>query len=90
MYARHAGIELRASHLPRGVARVLSVLTRPLHAGVARLLKWMSLPDDAVDESFDGAAALEREYGVQLTTVEDFVRVQVAAHSRQPSSGRAV
>jgi len=90
MYARHAGIEPRASHLPRGVAGVLSVLARPLHSGVARLLQWMSLPDDAFDESFDGAAALEREHGVQLTTVEDFVRARVAAHRGQQLSGRAV
>jgi uncharacterized protein YbjT (DUF2867 family) len=89
MYARAAGIEPRASHLPRGVAGVLSVVARPFHPGVARLLKLMSLPDDAFDETFDGAAALEREHGVRLTTVEDFVRERVAEHKGRPLSGQA-
>ena len=79
MYARCAGIEPRASHLPRGVAGVLAVALTPFHPGLARLLKMMSLPDDAFDESFHGAAALERDHGVRLMTLEAFVRAQVAA-----------
>ena len=61
------------------MAGVLSVALAPFHPGVARLLKMMSLPDDAFDESFHGAAALERDHGVRLMTLEAFVRAQVAA-----------
>jgi uncharacterized protein YbjT (DUF2867 family) len=80
LYAREAGIEERSSHLPRSVARGLSRLLGPLHPGVARILRLASLPDDALPERFDGAAALERDWGVRLTTVEAFVREQVARH----------
>jgi len=40
----------------------------------------MSLPDDAMPERFDGAAALERDYGIKLRKLEDFVQEQVDAH----------
>jgi glycine betaine/choline ABC-type transport system substrate-binding protein len=40
-------------------------------------MRLMSLPDDAFSERFDGAQALERDYGVKLTRVRDFVKQQV-------------
>lgn len=79
LYAREAGIEPRISRLPAGLAAVLAVLARPLHPGLARVLRLMSLADDAFDERFDGAAALEGEYGVRLTTMETFVQCRVRA-----------
>jgi uncharacterized protein YbjT (DUF2867 family) len=79
LYAREAGIAPKASHLPAGVARLIGALAAPLHPGVARIMKLMSAPDDAFDERFDGAPALEQAYGVRLTRVEDFVRAQVQA-----------
>lgn len=81
LYARLAGVPERISVIPAGVARALSVLARPLHPGMARVMALMSLPDDAFSERFDGAAQLEREHGVRLTTLESFVQRQVqAAH----------
>lgn len=85
LYAREAGIALRASHLPAGVAAVIATLARPLHPGLARIMKLLSLPDDAVSERFDGAAALEQAYGVRLMTVPEFVRLQVQAARAGPS-----
>lgn len=79
LYARLAGVPARASHLPAGVARAMSALAAPLHPGVARILRLLSLPDDAVSERFDGAAALEARFGVRLTRLEDFVRARVEA-----------
>jgi uncharacterized protein YbjT (DUF2867 family) len=78
LYARTAGIALRVAHLPVGVARFLSVAAKPLHPGLARVMRLMSLPDEALPERFDGAAALQAETGVRLTTMEDFVRARVA------------
>jgi NADH dehydrogenase len=80
LYAREAGIAPRASHLPAGVARMMSMLAGPLHPGMARILHLMSLPDAAFDERFDGAAALEQRFGLRLKRVQEFVREQVAAH----------
>jgi len=77
LYAREAGLPVRASHLPAAVAGVIGALAAPLHPGIARIMKLMSLPDDAFSERFDGAAALEREHGVRLTRVEEFIRARV-------------
>ena len=56
LYARTAGMELRVSHLPAGIAKLLAVLARPLHPGVARVLRLASLPDDAFPERFEGTS----------------------------------
>ena len=78
LYARCADLPLRVSHLPAGLARVIAVLARPLHPGLARILKMSSLPDDAYSERFDGAPALQREHGITLTPLPQFVADRVA------------
>jgi len=80
MYARAAGITARASHLPRGVARLIATVARPVHPGMARIMTLLSLPDGASDERFDGAAELEARYGIPLMRIEDFVQRQVDTH----------
>jgi uncharacterized protein YbjT (DUF2867 family) len=85
LYAQAAGVEPRVSHLPVAVARVLAVLARPLHPGMARVLRLLSLPDDAFDETFDGAAALEARFGLRLKRVPEFVHEQVALAGRAPA-----
>ena len=85
LYAQAAGVEARVSHLPAAVARALSVLARPLHPGMARVMRLLSLPDDAFDEGFDGAAALEARFGLRLKRVPEFVREQVALAGRTPA-----
>ena len=80
LYTRLAGVPLKVSRLPAGVARVMSVLARPLHPGMARLMHLLSLPDDAFDERFEGAAALEQRFGMRLTSLEDFVTARVREH----------
>ena len=59
------------------MARALAVVAGPLHPGVARLLRMMTLPDDAFDEHFEGSGDLQRSYGFQITRTEDFVRARV-------------
>ena len=77
LYARMVGREPRAKHLPVGVARLLSLATAFANPGRARILKLMSLGEDAHPEQFFGSAELERTYGVRMTTVEAFVRTSV-------------
>ena len=50
------------------------MLARPLHPGVARILRIVSLRDDAFSERFDRNVDFERDYGVRMTTLEEFVR----------------
>jgi NADH dehydrogenase len=78
MYAEAAGLgDLPVRRLPARAARLLAHVARPLHPGAARLLHLASLPDDAYDERFD-ATPLQREFGLPLITVEQFVAAQVA------------
>jgi uncharacterized protein YbjT (DUF2867 family) len=79
LYARLAGVPLRVSHLPAAVARALAVVLRPVHPGLARVMRLFALPDEAFDETWHGASALEQRFGVRLTRLEDFVRGRVAA-----------
>lgn len=84
LYARQAGLSLHVSSLPAGLAGLMSRLARPLHPGAARILRLMSLPDDAFEETWAGCDALEREQGVAMTRVEDFVRARVAEAGLTP------
>lgn len=81
LYARLAGMPLKVSHLPAGVARAMSMLARPLHPGLARLMQLLSLPDASFDETFDGASALEQRFGIRLTRLEEFVAARVREHA---------
>lgn len=85
LYAREAGIAPRIGHLPVAAARLIAALASPFHPGLARIMRLMSLPDDAFSERFDGAAALERDFGIRLTTLREFVAEQV----RQARAGRS-
>jgi hypothetical protein len=81
LYARLAGVPLRISNPPTGMARMIPLLARPVHPDLARLPRLRSLPDDAFDETFSGAAELERRFGVRLTRLEDFVDARVREHA---------
>jgi uncharacterized protein YbjT (DUF2867 family) len=87
LYARTAGLEPRASHLPVGVAATLALLARPLHPGIARVLRLASLPDDAFSERFDGDVDFEGALGVRMTSLEEFVARQVQTAGLGPRPG---
>ncbi|MBT9487901.1 MAG: SDR family oxidoreductase [Rubrivivax sp.] len=80
LYARLAGLPYKATHLPAGLARALARVVRPLHPGVARILGLMGLPDEALPEHFDGAAALAQRFGFRMTRLQAFVQARVQAH----------
>ena len=86
LYARIAGLKPRAKHLPVGVARLLSLATAFVNPGRARILKLMSLNDDAHPEQFFESAQLERTYDLRMTTVETFVQACIERYL-QSSSG---
>lgn len=77
LYAKLSGRPLKTLHLPLGLARAGALLMKPLHPGVARILQLMALPDEALDERFDGAEALERRFGFRFTRLPDFVQAQL-------------
>lgn len=89
LYARIAGVPLATSHLPLPLARLIALLVRPLHPGVARVLRLSSLGEAEMPERFDGAAALERDHGIPLTPLERFVRDRVSEAAARPGPAGA-
>ncbi len=77
LYAREAGVPLRAWHLPAAACTALAALTQPVHPGVARILRLGGLADDAFSEQFDATALQQRTPQIRLTSLERFVREQV-------------
>jgi hypothetical protein len=79
MYARIAHIPLRVSHVPAPLLAAMSVVLRPVHPGIARVMQLASLPDDAYPETLDTHDAA-RDYQIERTSLEQFVAERVAAH----------
>ncbi len=77
LYARTAGIEPRVTHLSATLVGVVARIAQPIHPGISRVMRLSSLPDDAYPETFD-STALAREHAIELTTLQDFVRQQIA------------
>lgn len=84
LYARLAGVAAHSQHLPAGIAAALAILARPLHPGLARVLRLSALPDDAFDEHFHSDTDFERDLGLRMTSLEVFVRRQVEAAGKLP------
>ncbi len=79
LYAREAGVPLRAWHLPAAACTALAELAQPVHPGVARILRLGGLADDVFNECFDATALQQRNPQIRLTPLEHFVREQVQA-----------
>ena len=90
LYARSAGLPLRVSHLPANVAALLSRLIKPLHPGVARILRLSSLSDEVLPEHFEAPVDYERAFGVRMTPLSEFVDQQVRRAGITPPPGPAV
>ena len=86
LYARIAGVPARIVHVPRAALAAIASIARPLHPGIARVLRIASLPDHAFLEAFDPSSASEGLIGP--TTLEEFVRERVAEHRAAALTGR--
>jgi uncharacterized protein YbjT (DUF2867 family) len=76
LYARMAGMPARIVHVPRELPAMLAGIVRPLHPGIARVMRISSLPDDAFSETVDlGGPCI-----VGPTTLEEFVAERVSEH----------
>lgn len=86
-YADAAGVTLKVSRLPAPLVAWIGRLIAPLHPGIARLTRLMTLTDQDFPERFDGADALERDHGVRLTRLEEFIAARV--HAAAVSASRS-
>lgn len=72
MYEARLGKEIKVTHVPRIVLKVMSVLMKPFHPGMSRIM-FVSQYFDARDESFD-VRPLLKEIPLKITRMEDFIR----------------
>lgn len=79
LYARVAGVRAQVIHVPRAALSAVGLVARPLHPGIARVMRLSSLHDDAFPEGFDAGDSVG-EHEIGPTTLEDFVRERVTKH----------
>lgn len=82
LYGKLAGVTPKVSHMPAGMAKVMSVALKPFQPGISRIMYVGSLPDDAFSERFDPSALLA-EFPIGLTTLEDFIKERVMESRRK-------
>ncbi len=88
LYGRVAGVTPRVSHAPAAVLRVLSVLARPLHPGVARVMR-MGGVMEGLQDTLDMRPLLDEFPELSLTSLESFVRAKVAEQRGPVKPGHA-
>jgi NADH dehydrogenase len=80
LYASALNIKPRIRHVPVAVLNVLSKVINPFHEGIGRIMRF-SAYNDVADATMDPSNSILR-FGLQPTTVETFIRKQVAAGKR--------
>jgi uncharacterized protein YbjT (DUF2867 family) len=81
LYERFAGRKARVMHVPLGLLRTVSTLTRPLHPGMSQVLQVGVLADTA-DQRFD-AQSLQERFQITMTELEDWIPRTLGAHASQ-------
>lgn len=80
MYGRFSGRKPKLTHVPTGMMRVMAPLLRPVQPVVSRLMTF-SVWGDTTSQTFNPETML-KEFPMNLTRVEDFIREQVNGNSR--------
>lgn len=75
MNSRFSGKKAKVSHVPVGMMRVMARIMRPFQPVISRLMT-LSIWVDTKDQTFDATEML-KEFPMQLTHVEDFIREQI-------------
>ena len=76
LYGKLAGVTPKVNHMRPFMARVISVMLKPIQPGISRIMYLGSLPDDAFCETFDPEPLLA-EFPVHLTTLEEFIQNRI-------------
>ena len=71
LYEKASGRTAKVTHLPLGLLRMMSQITRPLHPGISQVIR-IGVLVDTFDHQFD-ARAFEQRFSLQTTALEDWV-----------------
>jgi len=83
MYGRFSGRKPKLSHVPTGMMKVMAPLLRPVQPVISRLMTF-SVWGDTTPQTFNPETML-KEFPMNLTRVEDFIREQVNGISQKTS-----
>lgn len=83
-FGRSLGIIPRVSHVPESVLKILSVVFKPFHPGLSRVMK-LSLYNEHSDQSRDASETI-RQFGMPPTTLSMFI--QSLLDERNPETKR--
>lgn len=62
----------KTGHVPVGVLKVFSVLLKPFHPGIARIMK-LSVHAETADETMNTKESI-KQFGLKPTTIEEFIQ----------------
>lgn len=85
IYERATGRTAKVSHVPLGVVRILSALTRPFHPGMSQVMQTAVLMDTK-EQRFREAEGPEHP-GAATTTLEEWVVAKLAQGSGEGPAG---
>ncbi len=71
IFGKELGITPRVSHMPESVVKMLSVLFKPFHPGLSRVMK-LSVYNDHMDQTRDSSESIQ-QFMMQPTSIQSFV-----------------
>ena len=75
LYSKYLNNKTKITHVPRAALKTFSYLLKPMHPGLARIMR-VSLLADQADASMDNSLSVQR-FGITPTKAEDFIKAQV-------------
>jgi NADH dehydrogenase len=72
LFGKALNIKPKTGHVPVGVLKVFSVLFKPFHPGIARIMKF-SVHTETSDETMTTKDSIE-QFGLKPTTMEEFIQ----------------
>jgi NADH dehydrogenase len=75
LYSKYLNNKTKITHVPRAALKTFSYLLKPMHPGLARIMR-VSLLADQANASMDDSTSIQR-FGITPTRAEDFIKAQV-------------
>ena len=75
LYGTIANKEVKIAHLSPGFLKIMSKIIKPLHPGIARVMR-LSAYFDETDQTFDPTLILKK-YPIALTSITDFIKSKI-------------
>ena len=80
IYSKYLNGKATVKHIPRGVLKTFSIVLKPFHPGLSRIMK-VGLLADKHDASLDDSSSIQR-FGITPTKADDFIKAQVLNHTK--------